>query len=727
MIESKLAYRNVSREIYIYMLMIVCNALFIAFIIGYQSVLSNDAFNTFLMSNNVSEKKIFLNIIIKSIAALQYIILIFYMKTYYNIINKKRIRQLALYKIIGYKRKSIRAIIFFEGLYIYIISIVLAIILALFINKGIVIFTNNYVNLDTLLSTELSVTSIISSSLFLLFIIVLNCYSTYKHALNIDIEDALNEHQIQKKVECVPKFYVYVSGLSGLILILLMTKLSFVVSYTIRYGIIFIGIFYAIGLYLLINSFAKGYRYLFSARKKSIKYNRLLFSEINFYLSKSKLLILSSIILMMMSIGALLLSQIMAYTYNNMFLASDYMLFTEDLNVMSSLDYNIDVTLDVDGVESYANFSIYPTELVKYVTGTNNIENYTIYIDENYSGFDGNLNELLDEASKIKVLLDDTSYDVNILELPIEGELINGHTNILTIPLAELQSNDLYEQYQLFIDKVKIMYSAVLNEQLKYSVIEQTYPSLNENYQFSSTAIMPNSDFNSYLALFNKKPINLKENQVIVDGSLPINLNNLNVVKYTTEGFNSLVVSDSLYNQLKNSSIYSIYFVATSDQAYELVNNELLTIEESFRPFRNNRAAKNEMIGYNAFILLIAFYIAVILIITNFTLIAISLISHAIEQRKIYKKLTDIGLNKLQLNKFVSIVINTVFGLPLIIGTISGLIVTNFAVKLFFMSYALHLNNIKMIIITLVSLYIILYVLILSITKYVYIKIISEH
>lgn len=382
MIEFKLALRNLKRDITIYSLMIISCALFIALIVGFQSTIDSGSLGEMLSADNLSSTKQVFKIILISIAILQYIILVFFMNAYYRIINKKRITELALYKIVGYTRGSIRKILIAEGVLIFMISLPISFILAVVLNHIIISFVNYYLNLDLILNASLSISSFWYSNLVLLIVIFINGFKTYCNVLSVDLEVALNESSIQKNIAFAPKYYVFANLIIGLILVALMSYLSTHVTYTLRFGIIILAIFYAIGLFLIINAIAKGYRYLISENSKRSNFNRLLAAESNYQLNKSKLIILSSIILIMMTIGSLLLSQAITITLNQSIGDSDYYFRTYSYNITNTI-YDLKWVKDDKEVNSY--ISLYPLEFANEIGIVDDPKPYQIEVSPEYA------------------------------------------------------------------------------------------------------------------------------------------------------------------------------------------------------------------------------------------------------------------------------------------------------------------------------------------------------
>lgn len=725
MTEIKLAYRNLKRDINVYILLIISSAIFVALIIGFQSTISTGDLGALLSADEMSDKRLLFKIVLWLIAIIQYLILYFFFNSYYQFINKIRVRELALYKVIGYSRKSIRKIVFTENMLVYTLISLISIILASGFNIIIVGFINYQMQLETKLSSGLSIKSMLISLLILLVLCVFNMYRTYKKAIKVDIDVALSDNVQQQKIILKPKRYIISSFILGLLLLANMTYLSMTVTMSIKFGIIIIAVFYGFGLFLIVNAITKGYQYLVSDKYKNKSFNLLLTSEINYHLNKSKFILLSSIIFMMLSIGALLLSQIITDMLSKSTGEFDYVIQDYYLESMDTYNGKWSITSE-DGYDLQTN--IYYTE-----TRKQELDDLGVDITENtllaspaaaddYNLTEGEIVTYSYEGSDVEFktkIIDDV--DDNILYLTPYMSFTDNMNN----PVFSNEKK-LYGRLQILQREVaKGNVSQVYINKLLYFVDGMDY----------SWDIVSNSNFNDYLEMIGEKPISLENNQVWIDGFNSEESSNLDVIGQSYTGVNAIIVSDVFFQDYEKKLIAPAYetinpnsitlFKAKNKTELVRIDQELKAVSDWHNGIIINSLNKSEALGSSAFILLIAFYIAIIFIICNFTLLAINLLSHGIENKSVYLKLDEMGISKSQKEKYISVFIRSFYVIPLIIGISSGLIATNFAMNILELNKVFKFTNISLIIYVLV-LYITSYIIFINITKYIYKRIINE-
>ncbi len=713
MIEVKLALRNLKRDITIYGLMIMSSALFMALIVGFQSTIDSGSLGEMLSADNLSETKQFFKLILIAIAIVQYIVLIFFMNGYYRILNKKRIRELALYKIIGYTRGSIRKILVAEGLFVFMISLPISFVMAVVLNNLIIGFVNYYLNIDLVLTASLSINSFIYSNLVLLIVICINAFKTYRNVLAVDLEQALNQSSIQKNIAFAPKYYVFINLSIGLTLIILMSYLSTQVTFTLRYGIIILAIFYAIGLFLVINAIAKGYRYLISEKVKSKNFNRLLAAESNFLLNKSRLIILSAIILIMMSIGSLLLSQAITTTLNQSIGDSDFYFRTYSYNITNTLmDQN---WIDADDPEDGGYYiSLYPIEIANEIGIVDDPEPYQIEVspDQGYQVGD-----------KINLVTDEQTFEFTVTSTTNEKAEIP----TAFIPIDDIQGLDAFKNYNNIYRKIQ-----VLNNEVKQGNLDRTKVTIYDYAEpgdDASTPLISIEDYNDYLKLVGETPVELEANQIIIDGNIDGEFQEYNIIKHSHQGLNAIVVPNSFIDNLDlNSDSISneniVFYEAIDEETRKDISKQLIDIDDIMYGITDVNIVRQDMLGNTAFVLLVALYLAIIFIITNFTIITINILSHGIENKQLYIKLEQMGISKKEKNRYISIFISTISMWPLVIGVISGVIATNFAINLVLIARGVNFTE-NIILLLILILYILIYIIFIVIIKYIYYKIIN--
>lgn len=709
MIELKLAYRNLRRDFSIYSLMIVSAVIFISLIVGFQSIITNGALGEMLAGDSLTDNQSFFRMILIAVAVSQYVILIFFFRSYYRIIAKVRVRELSLYKIIGYTRMSIRKTIFIESGFVYLIISGLTLVTSVVFNKLLISFVNSYLDLTTKLSGQISLHAYVISIIFLGLIMLVSTHGLYRKAIKVDIEQALNDDVSQKQVKLEPKTYIFINLVIGLILIGLMTYLSTIATLSLKYGVIIIAIFYAIGLYLIIDSFASGYRYLAFEKYQKRGFNRLLVAETNFQLNKSKLVILSSMILIMMSIGSLLLSQAIAKTLNDAVAAADFRIYATSLDV-NLQNFGVDYRVSANGQsQEQAYFNIYPTEITNVVDRGYQAKDYTVYMSPDYAAGSG-----VENGDIVSFNSGDEQIDFTVVITDAE------HSLSAYVPFSEMKNYEIFSTYLQFISKLEPLYTAVSDGDASSVMVTERNVSLGEQ----GVSVIAESNFNEYLQLIGEKPIDITGDQVWEDGD-PLYMTSttdLNIVGHSENALNVMVVDDKVFEQLTddNPSDYDFYIKAVDQQTGEKLNQSI----ETGYGIINLTEYRNEVLGNNAFLLLVAFYLAVIFIITNFTLLAISLCSHGIESEKLYQKMSEMGIDMRAKGKYISKFIRTMVGFPLVIGVISGLIATKFALKLTLDDRGYNFDNLGVLIVILI-LYLITYILFISITKHIYKRIVS--
>lgn len=713
MIEFKLSIRNIRRDISIYSLLIVSCAIFLALIIGFQSTINSGDLGKLLSADDMTETRMLFKISLWSIACVQYFILFFFYNSYLRFINAIRTRELALYKIIGYSRKSIFKIVLIEGLIAYVLTVIVALILAFICNQVIIHFINSYLNLTTELSTNISLSTALSSFVIYLILILFNSIRTYRKTIVLDLDIALADGEIQKKSRYSSKPYVLVSFGLGVVLLANMTFLSTQAYLSLKYGIVIIALFYAFGLFLIINAICKGYKYLIPKWYKYKGFNTLLVSEINFHINKSKLVILGSIIFMMLSIGALLLSQTITDTLNEAIGAYDYA-------VQSQLQNHID---DYDGTWSFvANdepliIQVYPYELNTDLAKTyqlNMKDNMLLISQDSAAIF--NINDG-DEVGLKGKDGDEINFEVQITADGFEGAFL---------PLETVLNNPIFSSFITMEKQLNILEEEVNKGNVQEDTVS-TYYYYNTGMDFD-IPIISESEYNEYAQMVGCDPISLKEGEIWNDGG--DNVLDQTVVGTSNIGLNTVVVPDSFFEMNKDyisdEGDETIYYKVVKPREFNRIDNEIISLKgDAIYSFLEiNSISRNEILGTNVFVLLIAIYIAIIFMLCNFISLSINLLSHSIENKKIYTKLDNMGISKSQKGKFVATFVRTFTSIPIIIGTISGLIATNFAIDLLFVyetTYKIDYFSLLKILI----LYLLINLILINITKFIYKRIIS--
>lgn len=724
MTEFKLGYRNLKRDINIYILLIISSAIFIALIIGFQSTITTGDLGEMLAKDDLTSTRYFFKIVLWLIAGIQSILLLFFFNGYYRFINKIRVRELTLYKVIGYSRKSVRKVILSEGIIVYAVISLFSIVFAFAFNKGIITYINYQVELPTKLSSTLSVSAIVYSLLLLLILCLYNTYRTYRKAIKVDVDIALSDAAVQKKNTRNSRIYITTTFCLGIILLLNMSYLSTQVTHSINLGIVIIAIFYAYGLFLVINAITKGYQYLIQTNYKNTNFNLLLVSEVNFHLNKSKLVIFSSVIFMMMSIGALLLSQIMTDMMESTIGDYDYKTW-ESVTVGPDTYDGEWSPVEVDG--TILSLNIYPIE-----RNQQELKNL---------GLDLNANTLVLSREVAK---DENLKNGDIASYSEDGEKIEFSTVILDndenisyakafMPESDILSYDCFNSYQVFYKRLEILEREVAAGNVE-SVNIETIPYFYDilGYGTSTTSL---SSYNQYLKMIGEKTISLEGDEVWIDGIIEEGMEKVNIKGHSNTGIDMPIVSDEVYDkEMQKLGGSDIGYEAFNDNTYYKVvkKSEFARIDEEIRNVNNhlfamlevNSMQRADVLGTSIFILLIAFYIAIIFIVCNFTLLAINLLSHGIENKQVYYKLTEMGISKHQKKQYTSTFIRSFYLIPLVIGLISGLIATNFAMHILSLYRVYTFTNSKLVIYILI-LYIVIYVVFISITKYIYNRIVS--
>ncbi len=733
MINLKLVLRNFKRDIFIYSLMIISSSLFIALIISFQStVLSGDLY-ALLIRDDLGANGLLFRLIIYSLAFSQYIILFIFLHHYYRFINKYRIRELAIYKITGIRRSETFKLIFLENFGLYLIILILGIILSLIISPIIINFTNNYLMLTTKLIVAINPVVIFTTAVFLATIIFLNVLTVYHLSNQTDLKKAIDNCENQKQVRNVNKLTIIVNFTCSLVILISMSYLSTIVTSSFYFGVLLIALFYTFGLYLLISSFANGYKYLIrqAALKKGA--NLLLINETNYHLNNSKLIILSSVIFMMLSIGALLLSNVMSSVSLKSIGSSNFVMKESN---MILYDYNDEhtITYNDSTYDDYASSTFNKMINDQYQLDLNNTDNYLII----------NLAKLTNEQLSSPVLTnfeeqktEELSYTTDNYTIPLQPIFIDddnlNENHLLSFSTKVINEtdtnhfNDLknaQNSYTLLQDKVN-------DDSLQMNQISTTRLYYNE----SNISLVRLSQYNQLLETLGAHPYDLNGNETIKDGFITadtLSKYEFSIIDSTYNGLNAYVVSDQYYDEiLENLSendptanywtTNTNYYNVKDEKQLSQTNDKLCTHRQFIRC---NELERADMLGNYVFLLLVAFYIAIIFIICNFTLIGINLLSHAINNQSMYKQLKILGLNQYQITAYINKFINTFLIIPLLIGLISGLIVTNFALNLIGFSHAATGIDNKPLMLKVLLLYLIMTIIFNQIIKLIYRKVI---
>lgn len=724
MIEIKLAFRNLIRDRNMYIILVVATSVFLALIIGFQSTILGGDLGKMLGADDLTDRRLFFKIGLWLIASVQYVLLFLFLNSYYRFINKVRVRELALYKIIGYGSSSVFRITLAEGAILFVAISTISVVLAKIFGILIISFINSYLMLDKTLTSSLNLNVILTSIFFFLIVILLNSYRAYRKTIKMDLDVALSESAVQRQIKPKSKIYIIITFTIGMLLLINMTYLTTLADFSLRFGIIIMAILYGYGLYLIINSIVSGYKYLTISSKKT-GFNTLLNNETNFHLNKSKFVIFSSVIFMMMSIGALLLSQVITDELNKSIGEANYTTYLNTTaNYIDTPEIYMDDTLL--NVETYILTT--SSELASKEYGVKLEDKPALYVYEDFSNSSVITNDTvtveLDEKLTIPIIM----YTDEELESLNENDSFSTNP-CLVLPDDILMSDSNFKSYQSYKLKYDALEKYVSEGKVNSSTVSTAYYIPNTDYEGAAIMLIKQSDYNQAMELIGGKTLDLKDDEIWIDGYYSDSMEQLNVVGTSQTGVEGTVVSDKYYEQLKDDAVYwdtsdIKYYMAESKEVQAEVDDALEAIDDRNFGVIVQSWSRNEVLGTSAFVLLMAFYIAIIFIFCNFTLVATNLLSHGIENKLVYSKMLEIGITAKAKRKYVSKLVNTFYGIPIVIGVISGLIVTNFAIHLVLFGVKISLNY-KLIVVVM-ALYLLSLVIFILLTKLIYMKVIED-
>lgn len=263
---------------------------------------------------------------------------------------------------------------------------------------------------------------------------------------------------------------------------------------------------------------------------------------------------------------------------------------------------------------------------------------------------------------------------------------------------------DRFESVFKFLERenIEIEDSVFINTYLpKYSDFERRL-----RYDFPMT-ILKLSEYNELLRMNGYKPISLESNEYAVQIK-----HNTKEVEYDDDIFNGLetdngrydlkrngvydyLISEYLFNShvdaiyiLKDTNVDGLLFVGTNlfvDLAKELDIVRARELEELFNLNYENvigeaskfirlySVEKNNIITYNFLIRSIMNYLAIILLLISFTIIALIELEDSLYNKDRYTKLWQLGVPKGKINKLTSKQLLFSFWRPLMIGLLGAL------------------------------------------------------
>ncbi len=536
------------------------------------------------------------------------------------------------------------------------------------------------------------------------------------------------------KIKPAKKSIILINFICSIILLTTMTYLSTIATVTLKFGIVLLALFYLIGLILLISVIVNGYKYLFSSRKLARNYNLLLVNEINYHLNKSKTVILTSVIFMMLSIGALLVSNVLNNFYSSQLPLSDYQ--------VSDYSYTFDpidmqINIGDNSYDYYEEFTLTQQISSQFPNQFNADENYIIINQYDSPDIEYPFALSTFEKENIDIIIDGNP-PINLTPILVNSEDFPRYDNMY---LSENTINNIVSNTRSIKAAKKVIKAMnILNKEVAQgNLIEDDINST----QLSSTnyyvSIAKLSDYNQYLEHSGEKPIQLNGHEAINDLPENNNSNEFDFVDSDYRGINAIVVNDKYYNELveehqkKIESEPDKNFIDQSTTSYYnfsdtsniKINEEIdKTLAQNHYGFIMKSQSTDELMGNMVFLLLIAFYIAIIFIVCNFMLIGINLLSHGIDSKSMYNKLQQLGLSVHDERKMISRFVNTITIIPLIIGIVSGIIATFFALQLLGLSANVTQINYFHLFTKLMILYLVLTLIFNQIIKIVYRKIV---
>ncbi len=563
---------------------------------------------------------------------------------------KRRNKEFGIYLTLGMSKRKISMILFFETLFIGILSLIaglgVGVILSQFMSLLVAnMFEANLTKFAFVFSSSACLKTIIYFGIMYLFVMIFNTVSVSKCKLIDLLQSAKKSETVKLKnpILCIIIFIISVVVLGRAYYMVTTDFLSLQEAQDIIKPIIMgiistFFIFWSLsGLILRIAQSNKKFYYKglnsFTLRQFSSKINTTVFS--------------TTIICLMLFITICLLSSC--------------------LTIKNSMNANIKQLAPVD---------------FEFTTTMNMERYYQKYLDYGYNDTqikNGNLTAL--EMFKV--------FNFNI------SKYIGNYIEVNTYATPELTMNDTLGSK---LDQVRTSFPFLKYDTMEpimkisdYNKVAQLYG--NEQYSLNSNEYIIIADFKSMvdirnIALASQEPINLFGHTLTPkyldcqDGFVEMSSNHINT--------GIILVQDNIIdeNYLYQNSLIGNY--NTKDK------NEITTIENNINALENNPktneyilpsgttklAIKEATVGLTAMVTFIGLYLGVIFLISSAAIIGLKELSESSDNKERFQMLRKIGTDEKMINRALFKQIGIFFILPLILAIIHSIFGINFAIQI---------------------------------------------
>lgn len=536
---------------------------------------------------------------------------VFYMSYSNRFFLRRRTKELGIYTLLGYQKKTILLLLTFENLFICLSAFVIGIILGGFVHKGIIVFLNVLIHLGIPTSTIpfFNPMALLKTLLFVCAVLVVLIVSNGIFLYKVSLMQLI---RFEKSAEPQMLFRKF-PALLGLIMILTGYLLSLDIlrvrqSIWIKVGFYPVGLItmflIIIGTALFITAFLPYLLNKLKSHKKQF-YTRYQIITIPNFIYRIRSNAKTLVMLTLLSAATLTISSVMALTLYYPIAAMSRM-------VPSEIEFRLDQNTEPDTIHQL--ISSYTLDELPYTLNTTKL--YKVTSDSN--------------------------------DLPLEYSIGSSNKKQNTRePSFECLS---YSQYK-----------TLLEAQNRTKVLNNL-PALEANecillkYQVSSS----HEQDKQYVLNLNHTQETVRIKSVSYD----------NVISFANS-VGTLVVSDTLYekisqNQLPFTSIISLNgkAIQNNEALYEAISNYLHK-----SPYLQGHSHRiNEIMHFNSSTFLLIGFLVVLFFIAVGSILYFNNISSIMDSKADYEILGKIGYTKAQLKKLIQKQVLTFYSIPFFLG-----------------------------------------------------------
>ncbi|MCM1444073.1 MAG: ABC transporter permease [Candidatus Amulumruptor caecigallinarius] len=563
---------------------------------------------------------------------------------------KRRNKEFGVYLTLGMSKRKISMILFFETLFIGILSLIVGLGVGVLLSQFMSLIVANMFEADLtkfafVFSSSACIKTVIYFSIMYLFVMIFNTYSVSKCKLIDLLHGAKKSESIKLKnpILCI-LIFIIASAVLGYAYYIVTVKFLTLQEVTDIIKPIIMGcvstffIFWSLsGLILRIAQSRKKFYYKglnsFTLRQFSSKINTTVFS--------------TTIICLMLFVTICLLSACLTMK-NSM---------NANIKELAPVDFEFTNTMNMEKYyDTYRNYGYNDTQ----------IKNSNLGVKEIFNVFNFDINDYSNEY-----------IEVNTYATP---DLTMNHT--LGSKLDTIRTSFPFLAYDTMEPIMKIS---------DYNKVARLYG--NEEYSLNSNEYMIVADFKSMvevrnIALENKESINLFGRTLkpkyteCKDGFVEMSSQHINI--------GIILVADNVVDEdyLYQNAIIGNY--NTTDK------EEIRKIEDTINSLAKNPLSKEYIladgttklsikevtIGLTAMVTFIGLYLGVIFLISSAAIIGLKELSESSDNKERFIVLRKIGTDEHMLNKVLFRQIGTIFILPLILAIVHSVFGINFAMQI---------------------------------------------